>query len=299
MTYILLCILMNVLIYVNFRCFPKLKINTVQAIIINYFFCVIASLFFQNEFSFGSETTWIPLIVAFLLGVFFIVNFILISKTTAKMGISVASIATKLSLIIPVLVSLLFIQSQFRVFDFFNYSGIFLALPALALGSLQKQDKSVKGLKNINYLILPFIIFFLSGAIDAVINLSNYYLLKNSTEALFIITIFSFSSITGICYLIYRNERIKIKNVIAGFLLAVPNYFALWFLIKSLSVFENDGSLVYPSVNIGIILLASLVSLIFFKDHLSFWNKIGIILSVFSIFLIYHQEILNYFSTIL
>jgi hypothetical protein len=295
MVYILLCILMNVLIYVNFKMFGHFKINPVQAIIFNYFFCVVAGLFFTGGiagFS-GAGIEWI--IIAIVLGVIFIVNFNLISRTTERYGISVSSIATKLSLIIPVLVSFFLLRTQFKEFDFFNYVGILIALPAMLLGSIKKQEKTLHKVRKLG-LALPFLTFFLSGTIDTTINVTNFYFLGPATETAFIVVVFACSALIGTVYLIYKREKVYVKNVVAGVTLGIPNYLALYFLIRSLSAFDNDGSLVYPSVNIGIIVFASFLSWAFFQDKLSMKNKTGILLAIVSIFLIYHQELLQYIS---
>jgi uncharacterized membrane protein len=297
MIYILLCILMNVLIYVNFKLFGNFKINPVQAIIFNYFFCVLAGIIFAGSFSLSGQEGMKWIFIALVLGVIFIVNFNLISRTTHHYGISVSSIATKLSLIIPVVVSLFLLRAQFKQFDYLNFAGIALALPAMVLGSIKKREKTISKVKKLG-LALPFLTFFLSGTIDTTINITNFYFLKPATQSSFIIVIFLCAAIIGTGFLIYKREKIGFRNVIAGLTLGIPNYLALYFLIRSLSAFDNDGSLVYPSVNIGIIVLASFISWAFFQDRLSTQNKMGILLAIISIFLIYHQELLGFIMKI-
>jgi uncharacterized membrane protein len=297
MIYILLCILMNVLIYVNFKLFGNFKINPVQAIIFNYFFCVLAGIFFAGSFNLSGQEGMEWIFIAIVLGVIFIVNFNLISQTTHHYGISVSSIATKLSLIIPVVVSLFLLRAQFKQFDYLNFAGIALALPAMVLGSIKKRERTISKVKKLG-LALPFLTFFLSGTIDTTINITNFYFLEPATQSSFIIVIFLCAAIIGTGFLIYKREKIGIRNVIAGLTLGIPNYLALYFLIRSLSAFDNDGSLVYPSVNIGIIVLASIISWAFFQDRLSTQNKMGILLAIISIFLIYHQELLDFIMKI-
>lgn len=295
MVYILLCILMNVLIYVNFKIFPRFKVNTVHAIIFNYFFCTAGGLWLSGglpDLS-GSGIEWAT--IAAGLGVIFIVNFNLISLTTERYGISVASIATKLSLAIPVIVSLFLLNSQFKIFNFWNYAGIFLALPAMFLGSLKREGNHEPKTKGY-WALLPLTTFLLSGTIDASINIANFFFLEPGNEPGFILTIFASAAILGAGYLVTKKKKIRSKNILAGLTLAVPNFLALFFLIRSLNAFNNDGSVVYPTVNTGVIIFASFLSWRLFKDRFTLLNKIGIALSALSIVLIYHQELLDYFT---
>ena len=49
----------------------------------------------------------------------------------------------------------------------------------------------------------------------------------------------------------------------------------------------------YPIYNIGVILISTLVSIMFFKEKLNALNIVGLILAVVAIFLISWQEILG------
>lgn len=289
MIYILLCILMNVLVYVNFKLFPSFRINAAQAIIFNYFFCVAVGFVLSGNSVDLSEADWRWVTPALVLGFLFILNFNVISKTTERFGIGATSMATKLSLIIPALVSLFLLRTQFKDFNIWNYAGIILALPAVAMGSFKNQGS----LKFSGAIALPFLAFFLSGTIDASLNIANFHFLGRHNEPAFLILIFLCASAIGGCYMAVRREKIEARNIVAGLSLALPNYLALFFLIRSLNAFNNDGSIVYPSVNVGVIVLAIIVSTVLFKDKPGRLNIAGIALSLLSIGLIFHQELLG------
>jgi len=289
MIYLLLCIFMNVLVYVNFKLFPKFRINPTQAIVFNYFFCVIAGLALQGSAFDLSGVDWRWIASALALGVLFIVNFNMISRTTQNFGIGVASVATKLSLIIPVAVSLFLLPTQFKEFNIWNYAGIALALPAVVLGSYQKGERR----KSAGIAVLPFLVFFLSGTIDAFLNISNFYYVGPRHEPAFLILIFLCASAIGGCWLAVKRRKVEFKSVLGGLFLALPNFLALLFLMRSLRAFNNDGSLVYPPVNMGVIALAFVVSTAFFKESPGRLNIAGIALSLISIALIFHQELIG------
>ena len=66
--------------------------------------------------------------------------FNIMAKTTQQLGISIASIASKMSLVIPVIAALLF-QRNINL-SIFNYIGILLALIAIFLTF--KKNKKLK-----------------------------------------------------------------------------------------------------------------------------------------------------------
>jgi multidrug transporter EmrE-like cation transporter len=69
-------------------------------------------------------------------------------------------------------------------------------------------------------------------------------------------------------------------------MLGIPNYFSMYFLLKTLSAFHNTSAVVFPVNNIGILAASSLVSILFFKEKMNKLNWYGLLLSVVSIILI-------------
>ena len=116
--------------------------------------------------------------------------------------------------------------------------------------------------------------------------------------------IFSFSIIwaassafiSGVIILILRKEKIHKKDLIGGIYLGIPNYFSLYFLLLTLSSFNNNGAVVYPILNVGIIVLSSMASFLIFSEKLVKLNIIGMIMALLAIFLISYQDIILYFS---
>jgi drug/metabolite transporter (DMT)-like permease len=74
------------------------------------------------------------------------------------------------------------------------------------------------------------------------------------------------------------------NNIIAGIVLGVPNYFSIYFVLDSLE--KLGGIIVFPILNIGVVLLSSILSYLFYKEYLSKLNWIGIGLACISILLI-------------
>ena len=123
---LLLCILCSSLIFVIFKLFSIYKVETLYAIIVNYVVaCVCGFLFYRGDFNVSgiSEKSWFW--GTFALGVLFIVVFNLMAATAQKVGVSVASVATKMSLVIPVVFGVAIYKEELGALKILgNHSGI-------------------------------------------------------------------------------------------------------------------------------------------------------------------------------
>ncbi|MEJ8756091.1 hypothetical protein WG947_03725 [Pontibacter sp. H259] len=299
MLYLLLSILASTSLVFIFKMFQRYNVHTFQAIVVNYVTCVVVGFLFSGGSAalqpevFGRS--WV--IYAFVLGTIFIGTFYLIALTTHKVGVTAASVATKISLVIPVLFSLLVLQNSLKDYTFINYIGMFAALVAIILSSVRpKTDSSEQHASPLLMFLLPFIIFLNSGIADSLINYTNANLLQQHEAPQFTMLTFSASAMVGLLVLLYLLISGKTtfyrKSILAGILLGIPNYFSIYFLIKALYAFGNDGAFLYPVNNIGIILAGALGAVIFFKEKLTKINLAGLGMAVLALILISYQEII-------
>ena len=103
MIYLVLSVLCTSFLFVIFKLFDVYKVQTLYAIVVNYVVaCTVGLLISDNEFNFAEivQKSWF--FGAIALGIFFILVFNLMAKTAQVAGVSVASVATKMSLVIPV-----------------------------------------------------------------------------------------------------------------------------------------------------------------------------------------------------
>jgi len=288
MIYIILCVLVNTGLILAFRLFPKFGIDSFQAIVANYF--VAAFLGFQiaaQPFNLGFifHQHWIY--YAMMLGLLFVSLFYLISVTTVVFGVSVASVANKMSIVIPVTLAVYLYHESISTLQII---GIVLAMVAVVMVSFKKSDQSVKITTQWHFL-LPLILFLGCGSIDALINylqrkftspeISNEYILSTAFMFAAIGGLFSFLSL-----LIMKKTTMHSKSIIVGLVLGVPNFFSMFFVMKSLESNYLNASTFFPVNNMSIVVLSTVVSIIAFKEKLSRLNLIGILLSIFAIALI-------------
>ncbi len=282
---LLLSILSSTLIFVAFKLFDRFKINTLHAIVVNYFVAFFCGLFFYKgdvSLSQVPEQPWFYYTLG--LGILFIIIFNLMAITTQRSGLSVVSVATKMSVVIPIVFGLVYYKESLGVLKIL---GIILALIAVYLASIKTKDGITIQKKN---LIYPLLVFLGSGFIDTSIKYLEDSMVAEDQAALFSAIIFSAAASIGILILIGQMIRGKftfqLKTIIGGIALGLPNYFSVYFIIQALRSNVLESSDVFTVNNVAIVMASTLLGITFFKEKLLRKNWIGIILAVVSIFLV-------------
>ncbi|MCA0152752.1 EamA family transporter [Winogradskyella vincentii] len=280
MIYLLLSILSSTGIFILFKSFKKYNVNTLQAIVVNYFTaCILGSYLYEAEIDpiAIANSTWFY--GAIFLGFLFIAIFNVMALTAQKNGLSVASVASKMSVIIPIIFGIIVFNESVRFIKIF---GIILALIAVYLTSIKERDNVVLT----QSIYLPILLFIGSGTIDTLVN----YFAPDDKIPLFSATIFGIAFCVGLFVLIYKSarttNRFKIKSIPFGVALGTINYASIYYLLKALRVDGYETSTVFTINNVAIVAFSTLIGLILFKEKISLKNWTGIIIAIVSIIIV-------------
>ncbi len=278
-------ILFNILIVI-FKLFEKYQVDTLQALIINYLTAgICAFLFIETKFSISYilQSQWIY--HAIIIGTLFMITFIVFSIGVQKIGISLTTITNKMSLIIPVCAALIFYPEKEKM-TILKTVGLILAFVAIFLAS----TKSGKLIINKKYFWVVLILFFGQGICDTIFNdFAQIYSNTLSQDSyLFFMTLFFIASLIGILiYILKLNKKnIKFKNILWGIIFGIPNFFSLFFFLKVLANPKMESSDIFPLLSMGIVLTSAFIGWYIFKERISRNNWVGIILSIFAIYLL-------------
>ena len=208
--------------------------------------------------------------------------------TAQKAGLSVVSVATKMSVAIPIGFGLLYYNESAHVLKLL---GILFAFVAVYLVAVQK--KTPNRIKHYS-LWLPMAVFLGSGIIDTSIKFLEDRFIAKDQVSVFSATIFAAAGIIGIVILLvqYYKGHLKIatRNIVGGIVLGVPNYFSIFFLVLALRTPNLDSSSIFTLNNIAIVVVSTLIGILFFKEKLSQKNWIGVGIALVSIVLIALQQ---------
>ncbi len=280
---LLLAIVFSSVLYIVFKFYSKFKINTFQAIVYNYIVAFFVGLLLSEEsLDFNSLLNKSWLIGSFILGGLFILVFTILGKTSQENGVSVASVSSKMSMIIPILFGIFFFKESIT---FEKIIGIVIALIAVYFTS-KKESGKIK-MKNF---IFPILLFFGAGIIDTSINYLQHTLLKDNEIALFSATTFLVAFFFGLIISGFKtikgNFKFEGKNIIGGIALGIPNYFSMYFLIKALHNKNLESATIFTLINIGVILVSTFLGILIFKEKLLKQNYLGIVLAIIAVILV-------------
>jgi drug/metabolite transporter (DMT)-like permease len=275
MIYLILSILSSVGIFLAFRLFKTFHVHTRKGIMMNYLVAgVLGVALFQPEWNWWSKPWFLP---SCLLGVLFYVVFRVMARVTQENGLAVSSIATKMSVVIPVAVGLTVLDESLNA----------LKLVGIALGLISVVLSSGDHVKAGSW-VWPMLLFLGSGVVDSNLKLFQHYLVSDSEIPVFSSNIFLSAFVASFIHHLFLPERrIQLKEVIGGTGLGLVNIAALYFILRSLALPNWESSVVFPINNFGIIAGSTLLAILFFKEKIHLKGWLGIAFALASITLLY------------
>ena len=281
---LILTVTLTSLLFVLFKLFKSFNVNLLKIIIINYLVAALigGGFVMQKHSTTISQLIDSKLIIGSVwLAFLFIAIFNLLGISTQKNGLAAATIASKTSLIIPVFFGVFYLNEHLKPS---NWVGILCAFAAIILINLNKSS-NFKHQKE-SYLILLGV-FLGTGIIETSLNFIEKFWINNNQTDLFSSLIFFTAGLIGFIILFFKqNVSWNRKEIIFGICLGIPNYFSIFYLIKTLQTATIDSSKVFVIINISTILLSSFLGIFLFKERLKPLNYLGIILAISTIFLI-------------
>lgn len=293
MIYLIGSIFLSTYLTIAFKICDRFGINKFQAIVFNYFTCLVSGAIVNGTVPAYAQNIHQPWFKwAVIMGTGFVISFNLIAFTVEKNGLAIAAVASKLSLIIPFSASIFLYNENANAF---KITGICLALLAVVLTlypskTFDNKDKPINNSLSLQFIFLPLIVFLATGFLDTLVKYveQSYLTAANSNE--YLVTAFTVAFIAGFILLVFlvaaKKIRVQLKAMLAGLLIGIPNYFSIWCLMKVLKIHPGNSSAIFPVNNLGIVLLSAILAWIVFKEKLSLINRAGIALSIISILVI-------------
>ena len=294
MLFFILSIVCSLAIGLIFKWFQREGIDTFQAIVVNYFVCVLTGGLFSGDWPWPSALAsepWLP--VALGLGFLFVTGFYAVGMTVQLYGLTIASVMQKMSLILSVPFAIWVFAEPF---SWGKGIGLALALTAVVLINWPKKAAKLEPEAPENqvpklspwWLLVPIYAFFDSGAIECLLGYAQAYLVKTESQALFSTTLFGSAGVLGASFALLLALRGRLKpswkNLKGGIVLGVPNYFSIFFLIRAFD--WADKSMVLPLANLSVVGGAALLGFGLFREPLSKLNYFGLFAALTAILLI-------------
>lgn len=282
MIYVLISVCCSVIVGVIIKLARRDNVNVQQLVLWNYPTTIVLTYYLlapslkNLDWNILPFQFYIPLII--LLPSLFIFTALAIKYS----GIVKTDVAQRMSLFIPLIASFLIFNEEIKTNKLI---GIAIGLIAVVCSVSWRKSSTVKSTKTSIY---PIVVFVGMGFIDILFKQIALYKDIPYTTSMFMIFVGAmFFAFLILFYHIYiRNQKFDKSAIVWGLVLGLFNFANIYYYMKAHQAIADNPSIVFTAMNVGVIVLGSLVGVFVFREKLSVTNKIGLVLAVISILLI-------------
>jgi len=289
MLYVILSICCSVIILVLLKLAKRYHIDVLQAVAWSYFSLIIITwVVYKPKISTGILTSTLSNYNCLLLAVLMPVMFLIIKSSIQATGIILTVIATRLSLVVPLILTFLWFG---KALNNTQLLGIGLSLAAIICAIPWKKGRGSKKSTGAWFYLLA--VFVGVGIVDVLTDKLILSAAVPNITSLFITFVLAFIvSMIFVVIQISRNKtRFSIPHVLIGFVLGVANFGRVFFYLKAMKALTTQPSGFFLAINIGIVTLGVLVALLIFNEKISVVNKIAIVLTLVAILVLSNKFI--------
>ena len=270
MLYLILAILSSAMISIVMRISSDKVTGNLSMLAVNYLLCLVLSAVYAGFRVVALPAEGFPAVLGMgaVNGVLFLSGFLLLQINTRKNGIVLSSIFMKLGLLVPVALSVFLfgeIPTAVQIF------GFCLAVGAIILINFDKNAVTAGSKVGLILMLLA------AGTGDAMAKVFEVFGPTELSNQFLFVT-FAVALILCLGLVIWKKERLGLKEIAFGLLIGVPNFFSAKFLLRSLA--ELPAVIVYPTYSVATILAVTLGGVLIFRERLKKqqWVALGVIL---------------------
>lgn len=281
MPFLILSILCSVIVSVLLKLARRYGVDIKQAIAFNYVMAISLTWIFLKpqlpspEALFSPSQPWVLFIT---LGILLPSIFLAMSRAVETAGIVRSDAAQRLSLFIPILASFTIYAEAISTPRLLSLGVAFMALFCLLHKPQQRSNHKERAAV---YLLLVWLGY---GIIDVLFK--QMAKMGTAFTSGLLIT-FSLAGLLMFLYLFLRKSSFTERTIGAGLVLGAFNFSNILFYIRAHQSFSDNPTLVFTTMNIGVISLGTLVGAFLFKERISKINALGIVLAISAVLMLY------------
>ena len=213
------------------------------------------------------------------LGFLFVITFFALALAIRHAGTGSAITSSRLSVIIPIIISILFFNESPNELYVIGFLFTLITF-VLFYFSVKSGHKDGDGILKYFFLIAVFIGI---GINDFALKFFKVWR-SELEEPFFVFFIFSSAFIYSTIYIIAKKIRIIPQTALWGLVLGVPNVLTTVFLLSALAILP--AIVVFPLMNVGIILLTTFMAYLIWKEKLNRWGILALASGLLAIILL-------------
>ena len=278
MFYLAASVTSSILILVLFRYMTGTTAVTRHAIAFSYLVSVVTGLVAFESRWHEFPVFWIA--PAALEGLAFYIVFRLMAMTAQQNGVAVASVATKMSVVIPVMIGVLLLDETLGILKLL---GVLAGLVAVVLVAVNR-NQSPEEVAGEGRWRLPILVFCSTGLIDASFKLLQVWGLSDSQFLPFIVCVFACAFLASMVHhALSADKKINRSSFLFGAGLGVANFGTVFFIMKALAIPGWESSIIFPINHFAVVAVSVLAGLMLFREKLSKRILAGLVLATLSI----------------
>jgi drug/metabolite transporter (DMT)-like permease len=279
--FVVFSVLCSVAVSVLLKLAPRWRIDINQAIATNYLVAaVLTALMLHPQRQVlalpAARAAW-PALLA--LAVLLPTMFAVLAASVRHVGVVRTDAAQRLSLLLPLL-------AAFTVFgEALSWGkGAGIALGLVAIGCIVARGGRAQPGAGASAWTWPLAVFAGMGVIDI---LFKEVALTGAAFADVLLGVFALAfvlsllAVIGLC--LRGRARPGWRHLGAGVLLGVFNFGNILFYVRGHQALPDHPALVFSAMNIGVIVLATLVGVWLFRERLTAWNRVGLVLAAVAV----------------
>lgn len=279
MIYVLFSVVCSVLVSVLLKLARRCDVDVGQAIAWNYVVAgALTALVLQPSLAPLRQpgAPWLALVG---LGVLLPTIFLALGASVRHAGIVRSDTAQRLSLLLSLLAAFALFGEQLTA-----GKAIGIALGLLALLCMVWRSGHDAAERGVTGWLYPLLVFVGFGVIDILFKrvAQAGVPLGASLQAMFALAL-----LVAFAWQLWRlaraQTRFTLRNALAGLLLGLFNFGNILFYLRGHRALPQHPSLVFASMNIGVVALGALVGLLWFHERLSRLNLVGVVLALLAI----------------
>lgn len=286
MIYLIISILCSVSVSVLLKIARSKKIDIEQAVAVNYIAAIALCMYFLKPDLYAWKA-YLPTWWLFAaLGVLLPVVFIIMGRAVEKTGIVKSDAAQRLSLFLPVTASFTLFDEQLTQGRLIGLALAFTALFCL----LWKSDGGKKSAGFAAGALLLLGVWAGYGVIDILFK----QVAKSGTAfSGNLLIAFCLAAVLMFAYLFSKSTKWTAAGVLGGLVLGCLNFANIFTYVRAHQVMSSNPTLVFAGMNIGVIVLGTLVGALAFKEKISTINAAGIVVAVCAIACLFYWPVVS------
>ena len=262
------------------KIFRQQRGNRYGIILGNYLTCIVIAFLMLPDKTGIFHADPATVICGIVGGFLFVAALISMQSSIRINGAILTSAFSRMGLIVPLLISTVFLGEKIRSIQIPGIVLIFISFWLISTDKRPFHEQSSSDALQVKPLLL-FLVLVTFGGGDAMARIFNHVGVE-SENSLYFLILFTIAAILTLILLLleYRKtgKKLLLKEFLVGILVGIPNYFSSALLLKAL--YGLPSFIVYPCFSAGTLLLVTILGAAVFGERpgRKAWIGLGLII---------------------